>query len=193
MASRKDMFLQLYREYEAEVRNLYACDPKVYEGNLDGLTCDRMRMVRSFRNYLTHSNDPGFLEPTDKMMSVLEDMIKVLRYKHDTVKKHVKRPSVCVCSENDKCHEALTRVLGLETERVVVTTESGYAVYSIFDLTRAVLTQPKSTRVRDIKPMRCKPAFVSPFMAMGEINRDLVNICTLDGTPEGKLVGVVFA
>ncbi len=55
-------------------------------------------MVRSFRNYLTHSNDPGFLEPTDKMMSVLEDMIKVLRYKHDTVTNHVKRPSVCVCS-----------------------------------------------------------------------------------------------
>lgn len=115
-----------------------------------------------------------------------------LRMQTEVAKKHLKRPAASVVTDTTKCCDAALLLLPLGQERVVATAKTGYTVYRMFDLIEASLTKPKSTKVKDLKPLRVKPTFVKPDTPIPEIDPLQVNICTNDGTPDGKLMGVVI-
>jgi hypothetical protein len=97
-------FLKLYKDYETLIRNK-GLDCKNVEDVSDETTGSRLRMCRLFRNYLSHQNDPGFLEVSDSMLHFLEDQTLTLIMEKDILQKHLKRPVSGTCSLSDKCTE----------------------------------------------------------------------------------------
>lgn len=191
MSASTEKLLSSYKDYESLVRDT-GRDPKEVEDQAPELEGQRLRMCRLFRNYLSHVNDPGFLEPTAKMTGFLARRVTELKMAGDVAKKHLKKPAVAVISDNMKLGEAVRQVLPLEREPVVCQTRSGYVIYGLFDLVKAALDSPKSTKVSAVTPKRVKPVFVRPDTPVAELDPDRVTICTDDGTEAGKLLGVVI-
>ena len=75
MSAKTEQFLGLYKTYEGLVRAELE-DPKAVEDAMAPPDADKMRMVRQFRNFLAHTDAPGFLEPTDKMLAFLGAQVK---------------------------------------------------------------------------------------------------------------------
>lgn len=191
MSVESTKFLNVYKDYETLVRST-GKDPKELEDQMPELEANRMRMCRQFRNYLSHVNDPGFIEPTEKMAKFLLAQAAKQRMAGDVAKKHLKKPSVAVIDGNMKLSEAVKQVLPLRRELVAGTLDGKYVVYSLFDLTKAALEQPKTTKVQTVKPLRTKPVLVAPDVAVSELDSYAVYVCTEDGTAEGKLLGLVI-
>lgn len=74
-----DTFLDLYRRFEASVRNKYNCSVKEYEDTLQDTPDkqDKIRMIRMIRNYLSH-NDMKFVEASPEMISLLQKELILL-------------------------------------------------------------------------------------------------------------------
>ena len=191
MAAKTERLLTAYKEYETYVRSA-GLDPKALEGTMDERASGRMRMIRQFRNYLSHNHDPGFLEPTDSMLRYLETQLQAWQMQGDNVKKHIKHPTVCVCQDTDRVCEAVAKMLSLRKEHIVVQAKDAYVIYDLFTLMHIALTKPKSTKIKSVSPTKIKPVFVTPTAKMEDINTQDINICTSDGTAGGKLLGVVF-
>lgn len=191
MSARTEKLLTLYKAYENLVRN-EGQDPRSLEDSMDETAASRARMIRNFRNYLSHQHDPGFLEPTDKMLDVLTDMVNDWALKGDVVRQHVKTPAAAVCDVKDTCAAGIVKLAKLKRTKLVVTTSHGeYTIYDVFALAEGV-AKSKTTKISGIKPLRERPVFVTPTTKFEDIDDSRVNICTSDGTPAGKLVGVVM-
>lgn len=191
MSGATEKLLNAYKDYESLVRDS-GRDPKELEDQAPELEGQRLRMCRLFRNYLSHVNDPGFLEPTAKMTGFLARRVTELKMAGDVTKKHLKKPAVAVISDSMKLGEAVRQVLPLQREPVVCQTKGGYVVYGLFDLVKAALDSPKTAKVSTVVPKRVKPVFVRPDVPVAELDPDRVMICTDDGTETGKLLGVVI-
>ena len=103
---KNERFLNLYREYESLMREK-GLDCKDFEDRADPTLSKRLYMCRQFRNYLSHTNDPGFLEISDSQIDFLQDRIEKLKIEEDILKKHLKSPKVAICFEKDKCLDGL--------------------------------------------------------------------------------------
>ena len=66
-------FLAAYREYESLLRDNQK-DYKTIEDGSDDLNQNRMRICRQMRNYLSHQNDIGFLEPTKLQIDYMKEL-----------------------------------------------------------------------------------------------------------------------
>lgn len=74
MSAKTEQFLGLYKTYEGLVRAELE-DPKATRDAMAPPDADKMRMVRQFRNFLAHTDAPGFLEPTEKPAFVRPDTL----------------------------------------------------------------------------------------------------------------------
>ena len=185
-----DKFLSLYREYESLVRDK-GMDCKDFEDKADDFTGNRLRMCRQFRNYLSHQNDPGFLDVSSSQLKFLEKMITDLVSEHDILKKHVKSPSVSICNPTDKCSDVLGRFAKLKTDKFVVLTAAGYEYVSLYDVILK-FNEDKKCKISDVKSKKIRYILSSSY-EWSDVPADAdVIVCTADGTADGKLVGVCY-
>lgn len=187
-----DKFLRDYKEYEGLLRE-QGTDPRQIESRLettDPVKFSRLRITRQLRNYLSHINDPGFIEPTPKMQRFLESEVLTLKMAGDVCKKHLRTPAAAVCGPSDKCVNVLNKMLAAKATIMVCKSDTTYTLHTIFDIASVVL-ESKAKRMKDVRAIREKPAFVQPTEFMDRLDPTKVTVCTSDGTPEGKLLGVV--
>ena len=182
-------FLSLYREYESFIRD-QGIDPKDYEEKVDDETANRLRMCRQMRNYLSHQNDPGFLNISDNQIAFLESYTDSLKMQGDVVKKHLKAIVPATCGESDKCCDVLKQMTKLKTNNILVLSKKGVGVANIYDVINKAL-ESKTTKMSLVKT---KPTYkiVSPTTKMEDIPFGSVILCTHDGTETGKLLGVIY-
>lgn len=89
MSKENEQFLSLYKTYEGLLR-ARGTDYRAVEEELNS---DRMRMMRQMRNYLCHSEDPGFIAISPVCIKALEKMVKEESMKGDIVKNHLVTPA----------------------------------------------------------------------------------------------------
>ncbi len=183
-------FLSLYKSYETLVRDA-GDDPKELEDAADGLTGGRLRMCRLFRNYLSHSEDRGFLEPTDRMVGFLEGQVKDLRMKGDVAKKHLKTVAASMVTDKDRCADAVQKMSDLKRDRLVMQTKGGFVLVSMYDVVPLVMAS-KAAKLSVAKVLKEKPCFVGPLEPVAGLDRSRTYVCTSDGTPSGKVLGTVI-
>ncbi len=184
-----DRFLALYREYETLVRD-EGMEPKDVEDASDDLTQNRLRMCRQFRNYLSHQNDPSFLDVSDAMLRFMQSNVDRRRNRRDTLKKHIKPASTSVVRAKDKVGVALERMVALKSDRLVVVADDGvFGIVSIYDVVSAYL-ESKATKVGTLKQSR-KLAIGAPTDDNKAYADDVV-VCTADGTLTGAVIGVRY-
>lgn len=189
MAGKAEKFLSLYKEYETLVRSMYSREPKDLEDEFPDPRQGRLRMCRQFRNYLSHQEDPGFLEPTDKMLKFLGERVSDLKSEKDVVRKHLKKPEVCMVMENAKASEAWEKFIKLECLVLPVVYKDGrYGMLSVFD----VMGVRGTTKVNTLKIKPVKPLYCGPLQLFKDLDMDAFYLCTSDGTPDGKLLGKVW-
>lgn len=186
---KQDSFLQLYRTYEGLLRDFKGVEPKDEEIDVDDVTGGRLRMCRLFRNYFVHTQDPGFLEVSDKMGKFLSDYVDDMKTRGDVAKKHMKRPDVCIVTLKDHVCDVCDVFRKLKSCFVVVDMGDGtYGCVNIFD----IIGTPVRTLVRDVRIKKVKPFFCSPMDDFKSLDSDRVTLCTDDGTSSGKLLGQII-
>lgn len=191
MPGNTDKFMSVYKEYEQLLRAA-GRDPKgeedVLAANGDP-AAERLRMCRQFRNYFAHVQDPGFIEPTDKMVKFVDERAKTLKLAGDPVKKHIKKPDACMLLPGDKASDAAAKFAKLKRNRLVVQGDDGsFTMLSIYDL---VMFKPNA-KVSAMKTKPVRPAYCTPDTAFTDLDPDKIWICTSDGTAGGKILGQVW-
>lgn len=185
-------FLDAWRAYEQACREQEGRDPRDLEESMPEAKAARMRLCRQFRNYLSHNPDPGFLEPTDRMLEFVRAEAEAMAMRGDVVKKHAKRPDKWLVDGRDKAHEALARVLPLGRELIVGWCGDDWCVWTIYDVMSAVLSMPRTMRLEAVRHKKTVPLFVPPTAPMEGLDVSRPVVCTSDGTAGGKLIGLVM-
>jgi hypothetical protein len=183
-----DKLLSLYKEYETILRDK-SLDCKEAEDAADDLTGARLRMCRLFRNYLSHQNDPGFLDVSDTMVKFIEGKVTEFKMAEDVLKKHLK-PISATCTEKDRCTDVLLKFQKLHTETIVVIVSGGYKTVSIYDVVGLAM-ESKTRKMAEVK-MKKDIIFLPPLTKMTDVPADKTIVCTADGTTEGKFIGVRY-
>lgn len=190
MITKTEKFLALYKEYEGIIRSRGIQNPKDAEENMEDADAQRMRMCRQFRNYISHNNDAGFLEPTDKMIDFINDMVNSLLMEEDIVKKHLKTASSSMCKSSDHAADALLKLSKMKRETIAVITEKGVSSYNIYDIITK-MSKDKDALLSDIKPSG-KVHFCVPTDRISELDRDLLYVCTASENGAGRILGTVI-
>lgn len=180
--------MALYKEYEGLLRadNI---DPKTVEDDTDELDGNRLRMCRQFRNYFAHVQDPGFLEPTEKMMAFLQGEVNGCKMKKQPVKKYLKKPEACMLKPTQKVADALAMFAKLKCDMLLVDDGSGkYTVLSLFD----ILQCKPTAKIGICRTRKVKVSYCSPYDDVSWFSPEMSVLCTEDGTAGGKLLGQVW-
>lgn len=184
-----DAYLQLYRTYESLLRDGKGIEPKDEEMNVDDLTGGRLRMCRQFRNYLVHTQDPGFLEVSDKMGKFLTGYVDALKSRGDVAKKHMKKADACILPIRAHVSDALELFGKLRQDYLVIDMGvGGYGLLSIY----GALGAPSRGKLELLPIKKCKPVFCAPLDEFASLDSDKITLCTDDGTPGGKLLGQII-
>jgi hypothetical protein len=192
-----EKLLALYREYEALLRDA-GQDYKQVEENAEGLLQDRMRLVRQTRNYLTHSNDPGFAGATDKQVAFLEGLIREQKLAGDILKKHLKTPKAASCSMDEKIGDALRKMAKLNVTVFPLTgpNEKLACTVGIHEMMKAYLDaeRPKTAKLLAVKRKDRSVPCMGPMTPMPVVlGMDVPLVCCTDtGEMDGKFLGVWF-
>ncbi len=182
-------FLSVYREYESFIRD-QGIEPKDHEEKVDDMTANRLRMCRQMRNYLSHQNDPGFLNISDNQIAFLRAYTESLKMKGDVVKKHLKSVTMATCLDSDKCGDVLKKMVKLKVNDIVVISKKGFGVANIYDIIAKAI-ESKTTKMALVKTKQAYK-IVPPTMKMDDVPLGSVIICTQDGTDTGKVLGVIY-
>lgn len=188
----QERYLTVYKAYENALRDA-GKDPRQVETDLetsDPARAARLRMCRLFRNYMSHENDPGFLAPSDKMSEFLARETYDLKVRDDSVKQHSKPAGSYIFEESEKCGDVLAKMVANKSHFAIRHGKAGYDLCGWQDVT-AMYMASKASRLSVVKPLRSKIAFAAPSDRFRELDPERVTICTSDGTPEGKVLGVV--
>lgn len=179
-------FLNSYKDYETILR-ANGIEPKDYEDKADELTSNRLRISRQMRNYMSHQNDPGFLEPSDLQIKFLDQQIKTLAIADDIAKKHIKKN--LICKDADKACDVAKIMAKSKVTEIVVARKANYEIITIYDVLAAAL-ESKTTKIAAVKGK--KPKFISAVTKMCDIAPDTLYVCTDDGTKDSKFIGVLY-
>ena len=109
MSKENDEFLSLYRTYEGMLRTR-GTDYRTVEEVQIKQGSSRMTMMRQMRNYLAHSEDPGFIMISPVCIKVLRQMIKEESLKGDIVKNHLITPAKGSLKEGMVLSEAVYKL-----------------------------------------------------------------------------------
>lgn len=187
------VFLNLYKDYETIVRN-HNLEPIDVENNSDEVTQGRLRLCRQFRNYLSHNNDVGFLEPTSKMIDFLDKQYQNYVLQDDIVKMHLKSANISICDSSDDCTVALEKMCRLKRNYLIIYYSDcfKYGIVSIYDVIVAV-SKSKSSSLSHVKCMnKMALNIVTPTTLLSDIDTSILTICTSDGTAMGKCLGTLI-
>lgn len=185
--ARYKLFETLLRDNNTDVRTLEAgCEAS------EPQRCARIRIMRQFRNYLTHESDPGFLMPTEKMQEFLESEIRVLEDKDDIARQHLRGSKNRMFDDAQTCEQALQVLVGTK-DAVCVRVNTKEGTYSLLHVSSiiAAFMANKRTKLAAVKPMARKPLFARPSDKILSLDRDRVYICTDTGKPDGEALGVI--
>lgn len=186
----QEKFLNLYRDYEQLLR-AEGADPKAVEDELaqsDAQSSDRLRLCRQFRNYMSHVQDPGFVEPTEKMMKFLSGRADALRAKGDAARKHLRKPEAAMLEETEKVSDAMAKFSKLKATSLPLRKKDGtFGRVSLFDL----LDAKPSAKLSTVRHAALKPKYCSLLDPFQDLDPSKTWLCTSDGNPDGKLLGVV--
>lgn len=185
-----EAFLALYREYEALIRGK-GIDPKDYETQVDEQIGARLTMCRVFRNYLSHRNDPGFLEISQVQIKFLQKVIHDLNQEEDILKKHIKTAAAGACSPKDKCGDVLQQFAKIRPQQIVVADKTMYALVDVYEVALEA-AKSKTSKIESCKLITKGLFFASPTDKMVDLPANNIIICTQDGTATGKFVGVYY-
>lgn len=186
--TKQETFIVRWKEYETLLRDS-GTDIKDAENSACDMEAGRLRICRQIRNYLTHVDDCGFINVSDKMISFIEDKIRAVKEEGDTARKHVRKPSSCMLEPDSSCSDAFTLFRKLKCTDLLVRLENGaYGVLNIYD---AVGHDPADT-VSTVRTKKTVPCYCSPLDSYHALDRSSFVLCTDDGTPGGKLMGQVF-
>ena len=189
MSRNSEKFLNLYREYETLVRNK-GLDPRTIEDTSeDALLQGRLRLCRQFRNYLSHQNDAGFLEISSEMLKFMQTQVDQLKLEGDPLKKHIKTVNAGTVSDKDKVSVALEKMVKLKTNSIIVRTDSGYSLVSIYEVAKALL-KSKTIRINTLKTTK-KFSFAAPLDDASTLPSGII-ICTKNGKDDGDLLGIRY-
>lgn len=106
MSKENELFLSLYRTYEGLLR-ARGVDYRIIEDEQIKQGGSRMTIMRQMRNYLAHSEDPGFITISPVCVKVLEKMVKEEQMKGDIVKNHLITPAKGSIKEGTLLSEAV--------------------------------------------------------------------------------------
>lgn len=180
-------FLEAYRTYETLLRNRGIEYRQVEEAS-DEETMNRMRIIRQIRNYVTHTNDPGFLTVTPVMMKWLNHKILEERLKLDLVKDHLWTMRQGALKENESLKTALDRMLKREETELPVMDETGKILLGAasFDhLVKIFLKHPEGMLTKKEYGV-WEPAGEIPWdTAASDVNVQISLICMENGKPIG--------
>lgn len=187
-----EKYLASYKKYETLLRG-GGTEPKQVEDELsatDPTAAARLRMCRLFRNYLSHENDPGFLEPTVKMQAFLDKRVFDLESRGDVVKKHLKPAAYGVFEPTAKLGDVLEKLCSAKRDMAASRVDGKWVLYGIHDLT-ALYVASRAARLKAAKCLKAKPAFAGPMDDFNSLDSTRFVVCTDDGTPDGTVLGVV--
>lgn len=190
MSTRGSQLLSQYRVYENLVRS-EGYEPKVIEDSMPEDKANQMRMVRQFRNFLSHNEVPGFLEPTDKMLKFLDAEVEAWQTKGDVVKKHLRTPAASICEEKEPCSVGLEKLAKMRKTKLVVRNKAGeYELCDLFAIA-SLFASSRAAKLSVVPRLKEPPVFIAPTTLYSALDRDRVYLCTADGSKDGKLLGVV--
>lgn len=179
-----DKFINTYKELEKELReeNL---DVKEYEGQLDEVNGDKLRMCRNFRNYIQHSKGyEKFLAITPDMQKFLENLLDEYKMRGDVVKKHIIKISNISCGLNDKQGDCLEKIAKNGKDfLVVIEKDEILGLVSVYDL----LKLKKTDKVKAVKKLSKNFCEISHDTKINLVDKEIVNIVK----EKGKIIGVV--
>lgn len=187
-------FLAAYKDYETALRE-HGKDYKEIEEAADEQTSCRMRISRQIRNYLSHNEDPGFLEISDKQVTWIQDLAKAEWLSEDLVKDHLLTPRRALLMEGDLIKDCLKRMVAVKrTTLPVANTKEVLGAISLMTLTKLYLKDENGCLTKKHQ------ALMEPITLVSEQTRmaDLINVhacvcCTKDGSHIGKVLGVLAA
>ena len=188
----QESYLTLYKSYENALRD-QGRDPRQVETDYessDPSKAARLRMCRLFRNYLAHENDPGFLMPSDKMLDFLEKEVFDLKVQNDSVKQHTKPAGSYIFEDTMKCGDVLAKLVSTKQVAAIRHGKTGYDLCAWTDIL-ALYMASKASKLAAFKPLRTKIVFAAPTDKFAALDSGRITICTSDGTPDGKVAGVV--
>lgn len=150
---------------------------------------ERLRMCRIVRNYMSHVDDSGFMEPTAKMIGFLEGEARCLRELEDVVKKHLKRPEACLLKCGMTCEFALGMFAKLGCLKLPVLMPNGtYKTANLFHVLKSGRLEKISVAAKTDKEI----VFCGPLDLYADQDPSKMVLCTDDGTKTGKLLGRVW-
>lgn len=109
MSKETDEFLSLYRTYEGLLR-VRGVDYRTIEEEQSNKGNTRMTIMRQMRNYLAHSEDPGFIAISPVCIKALEKMVKDEQMKGDIIKNHLITPAKGSVKEGTLLAEIIYRL-----------------------------------------------------------------------------------
>lgn len=188
-----DDFLTRYKRWETLLRD-NGSDVRELEAaceTAEPQRCSRIRIMRQFRNYLTHEHDPGFLLPTDKMLDFLEAEIRVLEDKDDIARQHLRGSKNRLFDETTTCEAALQAMAA--TKDVIIVRANKDKSFSLLHISAILSTYMlnKKAKLAAVKPLVKKPLCAKPSDRILDLDQERVYICTDTGKIGGEVLGVV--
>ncbi len=192
-------FTDEYRSLETALRE-NGTDYKTLEDGADEARQDRLRICRQMRNYIIHHQDEGFLDITDKQIRFIEEELQKQKMSGDVLKKHLKTVKTSCCTLDDLLIDVFGKMDRLSEAFIAVLSDDKHfiGILSIHDAikTYTANARPKTAKVKSVRKLI--PADESVFHAPTERMEDIPDkseygfiICTEDGTPEGKVLGIL--
>lgn len=192
--SKNDAFLAIYREYEQLLKARGTDIPSV-ENSLEASKEmeDKLRISRQMRNFMSHNDDPNFLNASDAQINFFNNLVYEERLKTECAKDHMRGVKSSAVTAKDKCSETLDKMIRLKVDRIVVDTGGDFGVASIYDVAKAV-QQTKTSKMSGIK-LSSDYAEVYEETSMQELRRygkKTFIVKKRSNKAEEKVVGVVY-
>lgn len=119
MSKENEEFLSLYRTYEGQLR-MRDTDYRSVEDEQAKLGNTRMTIMRQMRNYLAHSEDPGFITISPMCVKVLDKMVKEERMRGDIVKNHLVTPAKGSVKEGTQLSAVILKMIKMKKTEIPV-------------------------------------------------------------------------
>ena len=187
-----DKFLNAYKEYETLLRDRNS-EYKETEDNSESEVQERMRICRQMRNYLTHKNDPGFLEISDIQLNFINSLIYSEKLKSGTVNDMMLTPAAGTVKSSDTLKSVFRKMKKLSLDSIIVydKDEGVKGVITIPSLIEALLngkkTADKVKKNRDF-------VFIKDGFFLVDMKHPYPDIMciTKTGKKENRIKGVLY-